>query len=464
MKHIHILGICGTFMGGVAVLARQLGFIVTGSDENVYPPMSDTLQNAGIQIMAGYDPKHLQPHPDLVVIGNAMSRGNPSIEYVLNHDIPYMSGPQWIAEHVLQHRHVLAVSGTHGKTTTTALLAWIVSKAGLKPGFLIGGVANGFDRTAELGEGPYFVIEADEYDTAFFDKRSKFIHYRPNTLVLNNLEYDHADIFPDLEAIKKQFQILVRTVPANGLIIRPQNDSNLEDVLQRGCWSCVETFSGKNADWEVKNMNPAGSEFEIFYRNQYQGAVNWSMIGLHNVNNALAAVAAANNVGVKPAHAIEALNTFAGLKRRLEVRGVVNNITVYDDFAHHPTAIETTLQGLRAKVGDSRIVAILQFASNTMKSGVHSVQSIANAVKAADVVVVLQPEEWDITDLVQHIHQATQVYKNVEEIINRVALQLRPGDHVLIMSNKGFGGIHQKLIKRLSKPISRFTNFVVQSG
>jgi len=451
MKHIHILGICGTFMGGVAVLARQLGFKVSGADENVYPPMSDTLRDAGIEIIQGYDPKHLQPHPDKVVIGNAMSRGNPSVEYVLNNDIPYTSGPQWMAEHLLQHRHVLAVAGTHGKTTTTSLLTWILSQAGLKPGFLIGGVANDFDQTAELGEGKCFVIEADEYDTAFFDKRSKFIHYRPNTLVLNNLEYDHADIFSDLESIKKQFEFLLRTVPANGLIIHPYHDANVDDVMQRGCWSPVQTFMGEGADWYAKNISPDGSEFEVYYQNKSQGTLNWNMIGLHNVNNALAAIAAANNVGVTPIEAIKALSSFSGLKRRMEVRGVVNDITIYDDFAHHPTAIETTLQGLRANVGDSRIIAILQFASNTMKSGVHSAQSIANALKAADTVMMLDPEEWDLKEVEQHLNQPTQVYNNVSEILDDLTQKLRPGDHVLIMSNKGFDGIHQKLIENLGR-------------
>lgn len=450
MKHIYILGICGTFMGGLAVLARQLGFSVTGCDENVYPPMSDTLRAAGIDIVQGYDPQHLQPHPDLVVIGNALSRGNPAVEYVLNHNIPYTSGPQWLAEHLLRHRHVLAVSGTHGKTTTASLLAWILVQAGLKPGYLIGGVANDFKQTAALGEGPYFVIEADEYDTAFFDKRSKFIHYSPHTLTLNNLEHDHADIFSDLEAIKKQFQFLLRTVPENGLVICPYKDNNVDDVLQRGCWSVLQTFFGENADWQAQNISADGSQFEIVTQNQSQGMVDWKMVGLHNVKNALAAVAAANHVGIKPQQSIVALNSFSGLKRRLEICGVVNNITVYDDFAHHPTAIATTLKGLRAKVGAARIIAILQFASNTMKTGVHGAQPIANALQEADSVVMLESQEWDITAVAQHIHPV-KTFDSVPKIVEWLTPQLRTGDHVLIMSNKGFDGIHRKLIESLQR-------------
>ena len=387
--HIHILGICGTFMGGLALLARELGMTVSGSDANVYPPMSDQLAAAGINVSEGYEPKHLQPEPDLVVMGNAMTRGNPSVEYVLNKGLPYVSGPQWLSQHVLQGRWVLAVSGTHGKTTTSSLLAWILEHAGMSPGFLIGGVPDNFGETARLGKTPFFVIEADEYDTAFFDKRSKFVHYLARTLVINNLEFDHADIFDDLAAIQKQFHHLIRTVPSEGLIISPQEKA-IDQVLAMGCWTPRQSL-GNESDWQATLLKNDGSEFEVSFAGK-TGTVNWSMLGQHNVNNALAAIAAAHHVGVTVAHACEALSAFAGVKRRLELRGEVDNIRVYDDFAHHPTAIATTIAGLRAKIGNKKLVAVLEPRSNTMKMGVHQ-DALAQSLIQADRVLLLQDSD-----------------------------------------------------------------------
>lgn len=445
---IHILGICGTFMGGLAVLARQLGHTVTGCDEQVYPPMSDTLQAAGIEIIQGYDPEQLPKELDCVVVGNALSRGNPALEYVLNKGLPYCSGPQWLAEHVLRHCHVLAVAGTHGKTTTSSILAWILQQAGIQPGYLIGGVANNFNKTAELGSGKYFVIEADEYDSAFFDKRSKFLHYRPRTLIMNNLEFDHADIFTDLEAIKAQFQILLRTVPAAGSVIYPDDEPALLDVISRGCWSSQQTIATPNADWRAQEVKSDGSEFSIWHRDQKLGRVNWNMLGQHNVRNGLAAVVAAHEVGVPIDSAIKGLNSFEGVKRRMELRGEVNSITIYDDFAHHPTAIETTLSGLRARVGQDRIVVILQFGSNTMKQGVHG-DRLANSLRDADHIVLLRPDGWNIRGLHNELGQRVESFESVEGILKHCQSALRPRDHVVIMSNKGFAGIHQRLLTQL---------------
>ncbi|MDH5183563.1 MAG: UDP-N-acetylmuramate:L-alanyl-gamma-D-glutamyl-meso-diaminopimelate ligase, partial [Gammaproteobacteria bacterium] len=379
--HIHILGICGTFMGGIALLAREMGHEVSGSDANVYPPMSTQLEEQGIRLMEGYDPSHLDPEPDMVVIGNAMSRGNPVVEYVLNRGLPYTSGPQWLAEHVLQGRWVLAVAGTHGKTTTASMLAWILEYAQLKPGFLIGGIPQNFGLSARAGEMPFFVVEADEYDTAFFDKRSKFVHYRPRTLVINNLEFDHADIFADLAAIQRQFHHLVRTIPAEGLIIHPQSETNVDEVLAQGCWTPLESFDLAAGNWQANKLSSDGSRFEVWLEGKVLGEVDWALMGDHNVNNCIAAIAAARHAGVPVEHAINAMAEFENVKRRMEVRGEVNGVTVYDDFAHHPTAISTTLDGLRQRVGEQRIIALLEPRSNTMRMGVHK-QELAASVKA----------------------------------------------------------------------------------
>jgi UDP-N-acetylmuramate: L-alanyl-gamma-D-glutamyl-meso-diaminopimelate ligase len=447
---IHILGVCGTFMAGIAVLAKQAGHCVSGSDLNVYPPMSTQLEAQGIQLMHGFDPAHITSDIDCVIVGNVIRRGNPAMEYVLEQNITYTSGPQWLAENILRHRWVLAVSGTHGKTTTTSILTWILESAGLNPGFLIGGVPENFSVSARMGDSPFFVIEADEYDSAFFDKRSKFIHYRPKTLILNNLEFDHADIFPDLDAIKQQFHFLIRTVPGNGLIVCNAQEPNLIDVLEKGCWTPVTRFAGGNVDWQAKLLQADGSCFEIQHQDKYfQGS--WDLLGQHNVNNALAAIAAAWHAGVDPAVAVRALKTFKNVKRRLEVRGKINDITVYDDFAHHPTAIATTLAGLRAKIGKARLVAVLEFGSYTMRSGVHR-DNIRQALNVADMVVCKSPEtnDWELSTVLKQFSQPTILCDNVDSIIENLLRQLKPGDHVVIMSNSGFGGIHQKLLHQLA--------------
>lgn len=450
--HIHILGICGTFMGGIALLARELGYQVSGSDKNVYPPMSTQLRAEGITLREGYDPAHLQPAPDIVVIGNALSRGNPAVEYVLNQGLPYVSGPQWLAEHVLQSRWVLAVAGTHGKTTTASLLAWLLQANGLQPGFLIGGVPANFGISARLGAAPFFVVEADEYDTAFFDKRSKFIHYHPRTLILNNLEFDHADIFRDLEAIKVQFHHLLRTVPANGLLIHNRDDANLAEVLERGCWTPLEGFGRAAVEkgWTVNRHAADYSRFEVAFDAEVQGEVEWSLIGEHNMLNALAAIAAARHAGVPAALAIESLREFAGIKRRMEVRGEVAGVTVYDDFAHHPTAIATTLSGLRQRVGQAPIIAILEPRSNTMRMGVHA-DTLADALRAADEVLLYQPQgiEWDMAAIVNTLGEKAAQYDSVEAIIDAVVAQAEKDCHVLVMSNGGFENIHQRLLDAL---------------
>ncbi len=443
---IHILGICGTFMGGVAAIARELGFDVSGSDQGVYPPMSDTLRNLGITLYEGYHPESLQPHPDLVIIGNALSRGNPAVEYVLDQNIAYVSGPEWLAQTLLQQRHVLAVAGTHGKTTTSSILTWILDYAGLNPGYLIGGVAQNFKTTARLGE-RYFVIEADEYDTAFFDKRSKFLHYRPRTLILNNLEFDHADIFEDLEAIKRQFALLLRTVPAMGSVVVNAQDENLMDVLTRGCWSRQIQFAGDGV-LHARHATPDYSEFDVYAANDFQGHVSWKMLGRHNMLNALAALGAAADVGVAMHTACAALSSFDGVKRRLEIRGVVNGVTVYDDFAHHPTAIRETVLALRRKVGAQRIIAVLQFGSNTMKQGEHS-QHIAPALHEVDQAIFLEPENFSTQTICDALGNRAQRFTDVDVIVSYLVQQLAPGDHVLVMSNKSFGGIHQKILDRV---------------
>jgi len=451
--HIHILGICGTFMGGIAVLAREMGYTVSGSDANVYPPMSTQLEQAGIKLGQGYDPAHLEPAPDLVVIGNALSRGNEAVEYVLNRGLPYTSGPAFLADYVLKERWALAVAGTHGKTTTSSMLAWILEYAGLTPGFLIGGVPSNFDISARLGDAPFFVVEADEYDTAFFDKRSKFVHYRPRTVILNNLEFDHADIFADLAAIQRQFHHLVRTVPGNGLIIAPRDDVALDEVLAQGCWTPLERFAlSGDADWTARDIAPDGGRFAVYWQEQLQGVVEWPLIGMHNVHNAIAAIASARHAGVPSSHGIAALSQFRGVKRRMEQRATVNDIAIYDDFAHHPTAIATTLAGLRHRVGAARIIALLEPRSNTMRMGVHSEQ-LAPSLAEADAVFLYDPPDlhWDLSAVVAEVGAKARLAKNIEELVAAVTALARPGDHVLIMSNGAFGGIHDKLMEALKK-------------
>ena len=450
--HIHILGICGTFMGGVALLARDLGMTVSGSDANVYPPMSDQLAAAGIELQQGYLAEHLDPTPDLVVMGNAMSRGNPAVEYVLNKGIPYISGPQWLSENVLQDKWVLAVSGTHGKTTTSSLLAWILEDANMSPGFLIGGVPGNFGETARLGKTPFFVIEADEYDTAFFDKRSKFVHYHPRTLVINNLEFDHADIFDDLAAIQKQFHHLIRTVPSEGLLITPSHDEAVDDVLRMGNWTPQQTVGIDNGQLRATKTAQDGSYFDVTLDGEHCGQVTWSMLGHHNVSNALAAIAAARHVGVTIEQACGALSRFKGIKRRMELRGEVQGIKVYDDFAHHPTAIATTLNGLRANIGERKLIAILEPRSNTMKMGIHQ-QTLAESLQAADQVILFEEAGIDLSlsDIQQQLGQKAIIETSIEAIIDRVCNEAKSGDEILIMSNGGFGGIHQKLLTALAQ-------------
>lgn len=449
--HIHILGICGTFMGGLALIARELGYTVSGSDQNVYPPMSTQLEEQGIRLMNGYRAENLDCKPDLVVIGNAMSRGNPEVEAVLNRGLPYISGPQWLAEHVLQGKWVLAVAGTHGKTTTSSLLSWILEFNGFKPGFLIGGIPLNFGISARLGESDFFVIEADEYDCAFFDKRSKFLHYRPRTAILNNLEYDHADIFEDLEAIKKQFHHLVRTIPGEGLIIAPNCERHVSEVLEMGCWTpVVKTGIGGEAEWQADLLKADGSQFEVSFAGQLQGAVQWDLTGQHNVYNALAAIAAARHIGIQACDAMAALEQFRNVKRRMEVIVKHDAVTVYDDFAHHPTAIKTTLDGLRKQVGTEKILAIVEPRSNTMRLGVHT-QSLAESLAEADQAIIYQPENlgWDLSQLLQYASNI-QICSELDVIIERIKAESDGICHVLLMSNGSFGGIYQRLRDELS--------------
>ncbi|HFD13123.1 MAG TPA: UDP-N-acetylmuramate:L-alanyl-gamma-D-glutamyl-meso-diaminopimelate ligase [Crenotrichaceae bacterium] len=455
--HIHIIGICGTFMGGLALLARELGYSVSGSDQGMYPPMSSQLARSGIKLFDGYSAGNLDDQPDLIVIGNAMSRGNQEVEAVLNQGLPYTSGPQWLLEHVLQGRHVLAVAGTHGKTTTSSMLAWILEYAELAPGFLIGGIAQDFGVSARLGKQPYFVVEADEYDSAFFDKRSKFVHYRPRTAILNNLEFDHADIFDDLPAIQRQFHHLVRTIPGDGLIIAPENDDGIRQTLDMGCWTPVESTSvdGLNqrsestvADWSA--VETSATHFAVLHNGVRQGEVQWAHSGLHNRQNGLAAIAAAKHVGVTPQRAISALNHFKGVKRRLEVIGEYQGVTLYDDFAHHPTAISLTLEGLRTTVGNTqRIIAIIEPRSNTMRMGVHAA-TLADSVAVADSAFIYKPEglSWEL-DLLCEGHPSIHVFSSIESIIDALLAFAQPDDHWVFMSNGGFGGIYEKVLSRL---------------
>ncbi len=447
--HVHILGICGTFMGGLAQLAQSAGHRVTGADAQVYPPMSDQLRQAGIQLIEGWNPGQLHPEPDLVVIGNALSRGNPAVEAVLNRGLRYTSGPEFLAREVLAGRWVIAVAGTHGKTTTTSLITWILEQAGMAPGYLIGGVPQGLGRSARLGESPFFVIEADEYDSAFFDKRSKFVHYRPRTLVINNIEFDHADIFDDLVAIQRQFHHLVRTVPGEGKILVPADDPVVEETLALGCWTAVERF-GRSADLHAQWLAEDGSRFLLQQGERTLGEVRWGLLGRHNVANALAAVAAARHAGVPVALAAEALSDFPGVKRRLELVGEVNGIRIYDDFAHHPTAIATTLEGLRRRVGRTPIVAVLEPRSNTMRMGVHR-DRLAAALAEADQVVALEDpaQGWSLTEALAPLGTRARVFPSVEAILDHLSARLRPGTEVVIMSNGGFGGIHRRLLEAL---------------
>lgn len=442
-------------MGGIAVLAKAAGHHVTGCDANVYPPMSTQLQAQGITLIEGFDPAQTALKPDIYVIGNVVTRGNPLMEAILNQGLPYISGPQWLSEHVLQGKWVLAVAGTHGKTTTASMLAWVLEYAGLAPGFLIGGVPENFGISARLPQrprqdphtqSPFFVIEADEYDTAFFDKRSKFVHYRPRTAVLNNLEFDHADIFDDLAAIEKQFHHLVRTVPQQGLVVANQQDS-LDRVLAKGCWSALERIDCPSG-WQVGQVDAQG-RFEVMLQGARQGVVSWDLLGAHNRTNALAVIAAARHVGVAPCIAIEALAEFKNVKRRMEIKGVVNGVTVYDDFAHHPTAIATTVAGLRAKIGQARILAVLEPRSNTMKLGVMK-DALPDSLRDADAVFCYAHQlGWDAAAALAPIAHKANTYDSLPALVNAVVAMAAPGDHVLVMSNGGFGGVHQQLCQAL---------------
>ncbi len=445
--HIHILGICGTFMGGIAAIAKSLGHKVTGADANVYPPMSTQLEQLGIALTQGWDPAQLEPAPDLVIIGNALSRGNPAVEYVLNSNLRYTSGPQWLAEQVLSERWVLAVAGTHGKTTTSTMLAWILECAGLKPGFLIGGIPQNFDCSARLGQSPFFVIEADEYDTAFFDKRSKFVHYRPRTLVVNNLEYDHADIFPDLAAIQRQFHHLLRMVPANGLVLAPEDTVAVKQMLDMGCWSERQSYG---SDWRAELQAADGSAFTVLYQNEPLGQLHWQLSGQHNVDNAVMAIAAARHAGVPVSVALEALQGFVAPKRRMELKADIAGIKVYDDFAHHPTAISTTLQGIRNKVGQSRVLAVLEPRSNTMRMGVHQA-ALPLALALADQVFLYEPANanWSLDALARALAPKASLQHDIAGLVTELVARAEQGDSIVIMSNGGFGSIHDKLIAAL---------------
>ncbi len=454
--HVHILGICGTFMGGLALLARAKGHKVTGSDANVYPPMSTQLEEQGIELIQGFDPSQLDDTdgstPDLIVIGNALSRGNPCVEAILNKGLTYTSGPQFLAEHILHDKWVLAVSGTHGKTSTASMLAWILEDCGYEPGFLIGGVPQNFGVSARLGGSVFFVVEADEYDSAFFDKRSKFVHYRPKTLVINNLEFDHADIFDDLPAIQKQFHHVIRTVPAIGKVIWPAETTAVKEVINKGIWSEQECFhlAANETGWHAKNLADDGHIFEVWFNGQCQGILDWPIIGQHNIENAINAIAAARHVGVEPSQAIKALTRFNPPKRRLELLGIVNGIHVYDDFAHHPTAIQTTLEAVRANVGEQKVTVVLEPRSNTMKSGVHK-DTLANSMLLADKVYFYQNDQiaWDIAASMKTANINSETLIDIDDLALQVAKEASTGDHIVIMSNGGFGGLHKKLLAQL---------------
>ncbi|HTL19369.1 MAG TPA: UDP-N-acetylmuramate:L-alanyl-gamma-D-glutamyl-meso-diaminopimelate ligase [Steroidobacteraceae bacterium] len=460
-SHVHILGICGTFMGGIAAIARAAGFTVTGSDRNVYPPMSTQLTELGIALTEGFDAAQLVPAPDVVVVGNVMTRGQPVVEALLESRLPFFSGPEWLAREVLKDRWVLAVAGTHGKTTTASLLAWILEHAGLDPGFLIGGVPGNFGVSARLGSGPFFVIEADEYDTAFFDKRAKFVHYRPRTVVLNNLEYDHADIYPDIGSIQRQFHHLVRIVPGNGRIVWNAADALLRETLAMGCWTPHEGFARtarSDALWSAQPLPGAAdySRFEVLEGGRPLGTVEWSLIGAHNMENALGAIAAARHAGVEVPRALAALADFKGIARRLQLRGEINGIRVYDDFAHHPSAIATTIDGLRRRAGAARILAVLEPRSHTMRMGVHE-QTLAPALAGADEVWLYTPADlgWDTGTVLRALAGRGHGSADIDALARALARTARPGDQVLIMSNGGFGGLHDKLLTELKSAVPR---------
>lgn len=441
---IHILGICGTFMGGIAVLAKQLGHDVKGCDENVYPPMSTQLEQQGIELVQGFDVEQLSYKPDLVIVGNAMKRGNPAVEYLLNNNLPYTSGAAWLSENVLRGRHVLAVAGTHGKTSTSSVLAWILDYAGLEPGYMIGGVPGNFSVSSRLGKSPYFVIEADEYDTAFFDKRSKFVHYHPRTVILNNLEFDHADIFPDLVAIQTQFHHLIRIVPSEGTVIWPTADKNLAAVLEMGCWSHQQQLS--QANWSAKAIKNDHSAFELYNGGQLQATIHWSLIGEHNQNNALAAFVAAQSIGIEAEVIAKALQQFVSTKRRLQVLLETDKISLYDDFAHHPTAIATTLDALRKKAGDKKIIAIIDLGSYTMRSGVHRDKLLASIKDADQVYFYQQDQSWQLSGTSETPYQ---IVDKVDDILNVIEQELTTGCQLVVMSNRGFEGIQAKLLTML---------------
>jgi len=456
--HIHILGICGTFMGGLAVLAKEAGHRVTGCDANVYPPMSTQLEAQGIELIQGFGPEQVALQPDLYVIGNVVSRGNPLVEEIMNRNLPMISGPQWIGDHILKDKWVLSVAGTHGKTTTSAMLAWILEFAGYAPGFLIGGIPQNFGISARLtgpgAQSEFFVIEADEYDTAFFDKRSKFVHYHSKTAILNNLEYDHADIFPDIGAIETQFHHLVRTVPGIGRVIANGDEPALQRVLKRGCWSEKETFgAAPDAEWAMTEH--ADGSFDVMFKGAKAATINWGLTGRHNRSNALAAIAAARHVGVTIEIAARALEGFQSVKRRMEVRGTVNDVTVYDDFAHHPTAIETTVGGLRQKLRASgsagRILAVLEPRSNTMKLGTMK-DALPGSLKEADLVFGFGSEKalgWKLADALAPMGAVASAHEDLDVMVKAIVAAARPGDHIIVMSNGGFGGVHQKLLEAL---------------
>lgn len=450
MKHVHILGICGTFMGSIAVLATKLGFKVTGCDANIYPPMSDYLRSHGIEIHLGYDAEQLQYYqPDQIIVGNVVSRTMPVIEAILDQNRPYISGPEWLSQNILHDKWVLVVAGTHGKTTTASMLAWVLDYAGYQPGFLIGGIASNFKESARLGNSDFFVVEGDEYDTAFFDKRSKFIHYRPRTVILNNLEFDHADIFDDIVDIQKQFHHLVRVVPQQGLLIHNETQPYLNQVLTQGCWTPCQSFAGENSDWQAVLTEPDGSQFEVCYQQKVVGAVTWPLLGQHNVDNALACLAAARHVGIEPNTACQALSMFRGVKRRMELRGEVNGIAIYDDFAHHPTAIETTLAGMRQHLApDQRLIAVIEPRSNTMRRGCHG-KSIADALQLADKLYFFQPSGSSVWQNIFEDSGNVVLSNSVAQIIGQIVSDSKAGDVIVVMSNGGFDNIHQRLLDAL---------------
>ncbi|MCO6505448.1 MAG: UDP-N-acetylmuramate:L-alanyl-gamma-D-glutamyl-meso-diaminopimelate ligase [Snodgrassella sp.] len=460
MQHVHIIGIGGTFMGGIAAIAKEAGYRVTGCDAKMYPPMSTQLAELGIEVVEGFEAAQLDRYTaDIYVIGNVARRGMPVIEAILNQGLPYTSGPQWLSEHILQKHWVLAVAGTHGKTTTASMLAWVLEDSGLEPGFLIGGVPENFAVSARLPKNPlvnanidsYFVIEADEYDTAFFDKRSKFIHYRPRTAILNNLEYDHADIFANLAAIQTQFHHLIRTIPSEGLIVNNDQSSALEEVLAQGCWSQIQGF-GSNQDWQIGTIRSNGG-FDVLYRQQIVGHVEWDLLGQHNRMNALAVIAAASHIGIPVQQSCAALGRFKNVKRRMEIKGVVQGITVYDDFAHHPTAIATTIEGLRQKIGPARILAVFEPRSNTMKLGAMKAALCQSLVQANIVYCYAGGINWDVAAALGPLENKVQVFHEMSALIKAIVNDASSGDHILVMSNGSFGGIHQQLLDGLqNKP------------